>query len=442
MLARSEPLRIAIVGSGIGGLFAALSIQHFCKHGDVIVDVYEQAHEYKEIGVGVSIGINAVNLLKEVGLYDEVRAITSDLQDVWVSVRRYDNGGEIVTMRSGNKEDPSHFPVHRAEFLDLLIQAVKRRGLAALHNNEKCIKLDLKPFEDRDLHADFCSQEVGDTMILTFADGSRVTADLVVGADGIHSCVRSHFLHDDAKFDEMVVYRGLCPVSELESWWPFNTYSAMWVAPRRYFLVYPVSKGTMVNIGAFITTSKEELGDGVESWTLTGDRDDIEKEFAEFEDTVHRVVHHMDKKPLKWILYDRDPCKQWVFADGKVVLLGDTAHAMVPHQGAGAGQSLEDGYLLGRALKDFLQGKDAKALKYFLWVYQDVRLPRAEKVQVTSRENGNVFHLQSDEFKGLSYEESLPVLNKILADRLRWIWTADIDKAYQAAKDQKLAGVS
>ncbi|KAH8800649.1 hypothetical protein F5884DRAFT_824845 [Xylogone sp. PMI_703] len=426
MLARSEPLRIAIVGGGIGGLFAALSIQHFCKHEDVIVDVYEQAREYKEIGAGVSIGINAVNLLKEIGLYDEVRAITSDLQDVWVSVRRYDNGGEIVTMRSGNKEDPSHFPVHRAEFLDLLVRAVKRRGLASLHNNKKCIKLE----------------EVGDTMILTFADGSRVTADLVVGADGIHSCVRSHFLHDDAKFGEMVVYRGLCPVSELEGWWPFDTYSAMWVAPRRYFLVYPVSKGTMVNIGAFITTSKEELGDGIESWTLTGDRDDIEKEFAEFENTVHRVVQHMDKRPLKWILYDREPCKQWVFADGKVVLLGDAAHAMVPHQGAGAGQSLEDGYLLGRALKDFSQGEDGKALKHFLQVYQDVRLPRAEKVQVTSRENGNVFHLQSDELKGLSYEESLPVLKKVLADRLKWIWTADIDKAYQAAKDQKLAGVS
>jgi salicylate hydroxylase len=143
MSLNSQPFRIAIVGGGIGGLFAALSIQHFCKYDRAIVDIYEQAHEYKEIGAGVSIGINAVNLLKAVGLYEEIQAISSDTQGVWLSVRRFDNGDEIVTIKSGEREDPYHFLVHRADFLNLLVEAVKRRGAATLHNNKQLINIEV-----------------------------------------------------------------------------------------------------------------------------------------------------------------------------------------------------------------------------------------------------------------------------------------------------------
>lgn len=132
----------------------------------------------------------------------------------------------------------------------------------------------------------------------------------------------------------MIVYRGLCPMSEVQGWWPFDTYSVSWLAPGKHVLVYPISSNKILNIVAFVTTKKEDLGDTVqESWTMAGDKDSVRRDFSEFDTPVQRVIELMDTQPQKWILYDRQPFKKWVFAGGKVALLGDAAHAMLPHQG-------------------------------------------------------------------------------------------------------------
>lgn len=131
----------------------------------------------------------------------------------------------------------------------------------------------------------------------------------------------------------MVVYRGLVPTDAIKDWWPLDTYTPIWIGPGRYFIVYPVSNGSLLNIGAFIATDGNSLKNKTESWTLRGDRFDLEKDYADFDPTVNRLIQYLDEKPLKWILYDRPLCNKWVFANGKVALLGDAAHAMVPHQG-------------------------------------------------------------------------------------------------------------
>lgn len=104
--------------------------------------------------------------------------------------------------------------------------------------------------------------------------------------------------------------------------------------------------------------------------------------------------------------------------------------------GAGAGQAIEDGYILGRTLQDYLKSKSStdRTLKEWLQVYQSVRLPRAEKVQETSRQCGEVYELEADELHGLSYEECLPIVRELLKDRMTWIWSDDIDVAYDNAK--------
>lgn len=242
----------------------------------------------------------------------------------------------------------------------------------------------------------------------------------------------------------MVIYRGLCPISEIQADWKLPTYSTIWMAQGKHFLTFPINDDKTMNIVAFVTTPKEQLGadDARESWTRTVDKDSVQREFKDFAAPVQNIMRHMDTNPLKWILYDREGIPQWSFAAGKIVLLGDAAHSMCPHQGAGAGQAIEDAYVLGRALQDYLRARStaharAHSLDEAMQVYQSVRAPRAEKVQLTSRQAGDLYQLQVAEVDGLSYEDRLDVVKGMIENRMKWIWSEDIDQAYERARQQR-----
>lgn len=165
-------------------------------------------------------------------------------------------------------------------------------------------------------------------MTLRFADGTEALADLVVGCDGIHSTLRSQFSSDNPRYSGRVAYRGLVPIDKIKPWWPFHTYSVSWLGLGKHFLVFPISRNRTLNIVAFVSTGEKELGGLKESWTATGDRDDLAKDFDGFESTVRKIISLMPQHPSKWVINDRDPLDQWVFASGKVVLMGDAAHAV------------------------------------------------------------------------------------------------------------------
>lgn len=135
--------RIAIVGGGLGGLFAALSIHHHCSSQAIQIDIYEQAAQYKEIGAGVGIGPNAARLIEKLGLGDEARKIAGKRDDVWFTFRRYDTGDEVLTVPMPETGKMLQLPMHRAEFLDLLVQTIKQRGAATLHTRKQCRKLEV-----------------------------------------------------------------------------------------------------------------------------------------------------------------------------------------------------------------------------------------------------------------------------------------------------------
>lgn len=165
-------------------------------------------------------------------------------------------------------------------------------------------------------------------MTLKFRDGTEASADLVVGCDGIHSTLRSQFSADHPRYSGRIAYRGLVSISELQSWWPFPSYSTSWLGPDKHFLVFPISRNTLLNIVAFVTTDESALGGLKESWTATGHREDLARDFESFDGTVRRIISLMPENPSKWVLNDREPLDRWVFAGGKVVLMGDAAHAV------------------------------------------------------------------------------------------------------------------
>ncbi|KAH8819359.1 hypothetical protein F5884DRAFT_892419 [Xylogone sp. PMI_703] len=431
MGSHSVNYHIAIIGGGIGGLVCALSLAHHCP--GIHIDVYEQAPEYKEIGAGIGIGVNAAKLLHKLGLGEAINAIAGRRNGIWISFRRGDTGEEIVTPAADDSNPIRQMPVHRAEFLDLLKAAVVERRAATLHTNKR-----LKTIK-----------EIEDKVWLHFEDGTETTADVVVGCDGIHSTVRGHFVSDNPRYSGRIAYRGLVPINEIESFWPLSSYSASWLNKDKHFLVFPVSQNKTLNIVAFVTKNREDMPELEESWTTTADRAELENEYKGFDPVVRKVITHMPSRPGKWLINDRDPLEQWVFCDGKVVLMGDAAHAMLPHQGkcfsfcpnvsipnpliagAGAGQAIEDGYIFGRAMQDYLRtGMD---LKKWTQVYQDVRLPRAQKAQRTAREAGIVYELQADDMKGKTLEECVPEIRNRLKDRMNWIWKENIDAIYEEA---------
>lgn len=273
---------------------------------------------------------------------------------------------------------------------------------------------------------------------ITFQDGTTAEADLLIGCDGIHSEVRKAFIQGNALYSGKIAYRGIVPIDKLpRDTWPgvsttpgATNWAVIWLAPRKHFLVFPISRGRQLNIVAFVSKREDEIPDLRESWTSTCDRRELEADFADAEATVQHIIGLMPPRPSKWRINDHEPVPQWTFLEGKVALLGDACHATTPHQGAGAGQAVEDGYVLAKALADWLAGGRQSPLKDWMELYQRIRLPRAQKVVATSRQAGDLYEFQSPDLVDLSFDEALPIVTEKLQDRMKWIWGEDLDTIY------------
>lgn len=282
-------------------------------------------------------------------------------------------------------------------------------------------------------------QDLGhDGVELIFADNTTATADLVIGSDGIHSEVRKQFDHaGKALYSGKIAYRGIVPIAALpKDTWPGRSWSVIWMARHKHFLVFPISGSKSLNIVAFISKREDEIPDLRESWTSTCDRRELEEDFGDCEVTVQKIIALMDERPSKWRINDHEPVAQWNFMDGKVVLLGDACHATTPHQGAGAGQAVEDGYILSKALADWLASGRKQPLQEWMQLYQTIRLPRAQKVVTTSRQAGALYEFESPDLIDLPFDEAVPIVTERLQTRMNWIWTEDIDAIYDKARKE------
>jgi salicylate hydroxylase len=387
----TRPLDVAVLGGGIGGLIAALAL---LRRG-VNVQVYEQAREFVEVGAGVALGPNALRLLDRLGLETEIDAIAA--RPTGYEMRRGRDGKVIFeTHSSGPLQTMKSVTLHRGHLLKALEQALPANRL---HPGRRG-----RHVEDR-----------GDRARVSFHDGSTVDADVVVGADGIHSVVRSMFYDDAPVFSGTVAYRGLIPMDRLRGLSGEREHFTFWFAPRQHFLTFPVARGSLMNMVAFVP----EAGWSEESWTAPGDVGELLRRYEDWEPRVREVIRGLDRT-MRWGLYDREPLPIWSF--GRVTLLGDAAHAMLPHQGQGAVQSIEDAVVLARCL----ERAEPDTVGAWLDLYQHVRQPRTERVQATSRLTGEIYRLaDADE-----QERRAP---SALANRGEWLWNYDADAAFEGA---------
>ena len=348
----ASQLRVVIVGGGIGGLFAANAL---IAQG-LQVSVYEQASALGEVGAGVFVTPNAVRHLERVGLGLAVERWGARVGTA--SLYQRHDGTPIAPVQVTDAAGwNAVFGMHRADFVDLLAAGLPEGVVRTGHR--------VVGFE-----------QDGTAARVKFANGATAEADVVVAADGIHSVLQAHVVPPSKPvFHGTISYRGLVPRERLPDW-PMDRW-LMWAGPSKHFLVFPVRHGTMVNYVGFVPTDEEMK----ESWSAPGDPQVLRQAFEGWDPRIGQVLAQVDKT-FRWALYDREPLPMW--SQGRLTLLGDAAHPMLPHLGQGANQAIED----GMALATLLAQADAAAVPAALQVYERLRRERVAEIQRGARRNG------------------------------------------------------
>jgi salicylate hydroxylase len=383
---RTGRLRVAVVGGGIGGVAAANAL---LQRG-MDVHLYEQAPALTEVGAGVAIQPNGVRMLRKLGLGDELIRLGAR----WVDpqFRRPDGTYAAAMWPPELASQIEFYGMHRA---DLLGMFVDRLPAEVVNTGHRCIG-----FEQDDRQA-----------IVTFANGARATADVVVAADGIHSTLQQFVVAPSRpQFSGQVAHRGIISAASVS--WPAGA-MRNWLGAGKHFLVFPVRAGELINYVGFVTTDEQTK----ESWSSPGDPAALARQFAGWEPLVQAILAEA-KNTFQWGLYDREPLAAWTH--GRLTLLGDAAHPMLPHAGQGANQAIEDGV----ALATVLARADRASAPRALLIYESLRRERTANVQQRSRLNVARYYAS-----GAERDRALSGQHQERA----WIWNYDAEAEASAA---------
>lgn len=351
-------LRVGIVGGGLGGLAAALWL---CRAG-FAVKVCEANAELREAGAGIVVPPNMVHVLSRLGLAGALPAFAVRLDAAW-EFRRWQDGRVLSAQPMGEscvRLYGAHcYVAHRADLLSLLSEALPA---GTLQLDRRCTAV-----RQRD-----------DTVELGFVDaGGRtheLAVDIAIGADGIHSVLSQAVVSPQAaRFSGLCAYRFLVPAADAPDL-ALRPVQTLWLGPGRHFVHYPISSGRLVNVVAIVPAGDWRT----ESWTAEGRTEDLQREFDGWDPRL-RELAAAATLTRRWALYDRTPLETW--HSGRVALLGDAAHAMLPFFAQGAAQALEDAAVLAACLR----GTDARSAPLALQRYDAIRRPRASRVQLMSR---------------------------------------------------------
>jgi len=387
-------LRVAVAGGGIGGLVLAIALD---AHG-VEVAVFEQAGEHREIGAGVALSGNATRLLHRLGLEEALAAVATEPSAL--VFRRWDDGRVIADHPVGRggwyrgEVGAPYYGVHRVDLLRVLTEALPP-GVLRLGRRAAGVR-----------------REDGEA-VLELEDGEPAAAHVVAGADGVHSVLRRHVAGADAPavFSGTVGYRGLVPVGDLPSL-PDATPLQFWAGPGRHLLHYSISGGRVVNFLAVVRQARWTA----ETWSEPCPVQDAVDAFAGWHPAVTEMVGAIAEM-TRWALHDHAPLERW--SAGRVTLLGDAAHSMLPFLAQGAVMAIEDGYVLARCLREF-------PVEEALERYEGARRERTRRTVEGSSANMHRFHNRAlaDPVEGRKFIDREWASQRI-AERYEWLFRYD-----------------
>jgi salicylate hydroxylase len=387
---------IAIIGGGIGGLAAAA----FLYRAGLRATVYEQASQLREVGAGVVVAPNAARLLRALGVLDAFAERAVPLETGW-EFRRWQDGSVLSAEDLATKCERLYgertYTAHRADLLDAVRRAVPATSVRL---GQRCVAVDTDGPRHTSRH------------ILRFADGETAAADVVIGADGIHSMVRAALTEPvPPAYSGLCAFRALVPAADAPEF-ARRPAQVLWVGPDHHLVHYPVSAGKFVNLVAFAPAGDYTT----ESWTATATVDELLAEFAGWDERLVALISAAGT-PGRWALLDRAPLTGW--STGTVTLLGDAAHPMFPFFAQGAAQAIEDAAVLARCLAA-APDDPAAALRR----YESLRIPRTTRLQEVSHARAHVNHLP-DGPEQLARDASFKDVDPLAASG--WIYAHDAD---------------
>ncbi len=360
-----KTMPVLIAGGGIGGLAAALALT---RRG-FEVKVLEQAPQIGEIGAGIQLGPNAFHAFDALGVGDKARgrAVYTDFMVMHDAVDEYQVGkiptGEAFIKRFGNP----YAVIHRVDVHTSLLEGAQETGKVEFLTSTRVERIEQ------------------DAQGVTVVDqrGNAHKGLALIGADGVKSVVRAHYVNDPARVTGHVVYRAVVDKKDFPENLQWNA-ASIWVGPNCHLVHYPLRGGEQYNVVVTFHSRQQE------EWGVTdGSKEEVQSYFQGICPKARQLID-LPKSWKRWATADREPIGQWSF--GRATLLGDAAHPTTQYMAQGACMALEDAVTLGEALR--LKGNDfEKAFD----LYQRARVSRTARIVLSGREMGRIYHAKGVE---------------------------------------------
>lgn len=395
-------MKALIAGGGIGGLTAALAFHHIGWDADI----FEQAPAISEIGAGVQISPNGMKVFQALGIADAIS--DAGFRPEALEMRFGQTGREIfrVPVREVAIErwGAPYVHIHRADLVAVLKEAVHHRLPGSLQTG-----CTVSSYVSADHQVS-----------ISLADGRNATGDVLVGADGIHSVMRTQMLGPEApRFTGCVAWRAIVPVAELGTIVPPPT-ACVWVGPGRHAVTYLLRGGTLANFVGVVERDDWRS----ESWTEQGSREEALSDFADWDPVITNLITKAETH-YRWALFDRHPLPRW--HDGRAVLIGDACHPTLPFMAQGAVMAIEDAWVLAG-----LCAANPEQIPAALEAFRTRRIGRTSRVQSGSRRNGNTFHRTGKAAQLATYGPMRlagSLLPSAILARQDWLYGHDVTQA-------------